>query len=190
MKVKVPAAFFLLCIFCVSCSTVKNAKGTDNSGMMFAMIYDHENIPVSGVHVFINEKKIAESDTQGRFVLDFRKPGEYAVSLTKAGYEPIEQQFSYDPMNVLYFKMVNASQLLTMAEDALDRRRFAAADDFLERALVLDPYRTDVLYLKAVSRYLQQRDREAAEVLELLAAMGNREEPVAALLQLIRDRAN
>jgi tetratricopeptide (TPR) repeat protein len=136
------------------------------------MIYDWENTPVNGVSVFINGQKYVESDIQGRFVLEFKKNGEYAIKLEKSGYEIIENAFTYDPMNVLYFKMANASQLLTEAENALDQRLYEEAETYLERALKLEPFRPDIRYLKSILLYLQNRKDEAKEILDALQGQG------------------
>jgi tetratricopeptide (TPR) repeat protein len=165
-----------------SCKTSAPERAYRDSGLMLAMIYDYDNVPVNGAEIFIDDKKIIESDIQGRFVLEFRKPGEYTITVSKKGYEDIVQSFTFDPMDVLYLKMVNASQLLTLAEEALDQYSYPEAEDFLDRALVLEPHRPDILYLKSITLYLQNKYGESREILEYLISTGIHDEYVTGLL--------
>ncbi len=176
---------FLMAGLFVSCNTNKSPRAYNDSGMMYAMIYDYDNLPVTGVNVLINGKKTVDSDIQGRFILDIAKPGEYTITLTKNGYEPIEEDFIYDPMNVLYFKMINASQLLVFAEDAIDQHAYESAESYLNRAVLLEPYRSDVLYLKSILYYVQNRYPEAKEQLDYMISLGIRDEYVKKLLDRV-----
>jgi len=153
---------------------------------MYAMIYDYENIPVSGVVVYINGKKKVDSDIQGRFILDKMKKGEYRVKLTKKGYETLEETFRYDPLQVLYFKIINAQQLLVLAETALDNAEYTSAENYLNRALLLDPNRPDTLFLNSIACYLQGKNAEAAEILENMIISGYNAPSISQLLEKIR----
>jgi hypothetical protein len=53
-------------------------------------------------------------------------------------------------MKVLYFKMVNAAQLLSYAEEALDEQAYPEAESLPNRVLTLEQTRPDLLYLKSV----------------------------------------
>jgi len=170
----------------ISCQTGKPIKRLSNEGMMYAMIYDYENVPVSGVAVYINEKKIVDSDIQGRFILDAMKKGEYRVKLTKKGYETLEESFQYDPMQVLYFKIINAQQLLVLAEAALDNAEYAVVENYLNRALLLEPNRPDILFLKSIACHLQSKNAEAAAILEKMIVSGNNDPSISQLLEKIR----
>jgi len=170
---------------CRSISTPKRA--IHDSGMMYAMIYDYENTPVYGATVFINKKKYTESDLLGRFVLEFRKGGKYTVRLEKTGYELIEDTFTYDPMNVLYFKMVNASQLVSQAEESLEQYAYIGAEELINRALNLEPNRPDILYFQSIVLYYQGRKTEARVILENLQSKGIDGEYIKALLNKVSD---
>jgi tetratricopeptide (TPR) repeat protein len=169
------------------CKTVKPIKRLSNEGFMYAMIYDYDNSPVTGVTVWLNGKKIVDSDIQGRFILEKMKKGEYGVKLTKKGYETLEEVFYYDPLQVLYFKIINASQLLAQAETALDNAEFVNAEKYLDRALLLEPNRPDILFLKSVSYYLQDKSAEAASILENLIKSGSADPSISRLLEKIRN---
>jgi len=175
----------ILLVLFSSCQSVKPIKRLSNEGFMYAMIYDYENTPVAGVAVYLDGKLVVESDIQGRFVFEKMKSGAYSVKLVKKGYEVLEETFKYDPMQVLYFKMVSASQLLVTAETALDNGEFADAENLLNRALLLEPNRPDVLFLKSIIGYLQKRDKEAVEILEGLIKSGSTDPSVARLLEII-----
>jgi len=167
-----------------------SCKGTPvsltNEGIMYAMIYDFDNTPVSAVTVYINDKRVADSDIQGRFILDRMEKGEYSIRLTKRGYETLEEQFYYEPLYVLYFKMISTSQLVAFAETALDKGEFNAAENYINRALVIEPNRPDILFLKSITYYLQARNDEAVEILENLIMSGSNAPPISQLLERIR----
>jgi len=171
----------------ISCQSGKPIKRLSDDGIMYAMIYDYDNMPVSGVTAFINGKKIVDSDIQGRFVLDKMKKGEYRIKLAKKRYESFEETFYFDPLQVLYFKIINAPQLAALAEAALDNKDFSAAENYIGRALILEPNRPDILFLKSAVFYLQGRNEESAEILENLIMAGNNDPPISLLLESIRE---
>jgi len=179
--------YLLLTILLVaSCKTGRPIKRLSNEGFMYAMIYDYDNSPVPGVAVHIEGKKIVDSDIQGRFILEQVKRGEYRIMLAKRGYETLEEVFTYDPMQVLYFKMISSSQLLALAETALDSAEFGRAESYLNRALLIEPGRPDMLFLKSIVYYLQARHAEASAILEDLIRSGSADPSVSRLLEMIR----
>jgi hypothetical protein len=148
-----PFAFALLLVSSVifiSCKTVQVKETHDAGGLMYGMIYDHNNVTVKDVELCVNGKIVGSSDIQGRFVLKAKKAGLHDIELRKAGYETIQQSFRFDSMNVLYFRMINASQLIVLAEEALDAGSHDKARQYLARAIALDPLRPDALFLSAV----------------------------------------
>jgi hypothetical protein len=162
---------FVISAFC-SCDTLERLRTNEERGMMYAMIYDYENMPVSGVKVFIGEKEIAQSDTQGRFILVLEESVVYAAVLVKNGYEKLEREIEFRPMDVLYFKMINAQQFLRLAEEALDEHRYKDAELLLERAAALDTRRGDVLFLQCITYFLQGEYGRARDGAENLIRMG------------------
>jgi hypothetical protein len=135
------------------------------------------------IAVFINGKKIVDSDIQGRFVLGSVKKGEHKVKLVKSGYETLEDSFQYQPMDVLYFKMFNTSQLITLAENALDQNDLINAERYLNRALFVEPDRPDILFLNSIQFYLRHDYDEARTILEHLINTGYRDNSVTLLLE-------
>lgn len=175
-----------LSILAVSCSSVKAKPIHDMDGIMYGMIYDFDNIAVNGVKVSVDDKKVGESDIQGRFILSSGKGGEHTISLHKEGYEAILQTFNFDPMNVLYFKMINTAQLTSLAESALDIGSYDTAMAYLDRAAVLGNGRSDILFLQAIVFY-RKGDYVAADakILEI-EKQGGSDESVAALKEKVR----
>ena len=168
-----------------SCENMNPIKRTSNDGLMFAMIYDFDNTPVNTVAVYIDGNLVVESDIQGRFILENIRRGEYTIKLTKSGYETIEEAFYYDQLNVLYFKMINSSQLMALAETALDNREYNNAEQYINRALVLEPHRPDILFLKSIVYYFQGKNREAIIILQNLIRNGNNERGIVQLLEIL-----
>ena len=153
----------LLILGCKSAASPKRA--INDAGMMYAMLYDYENSPISGASIYINGKKLIESDAQGRFILEFKTGGEYSIRAEKSGYETVEDVFTYDPMNVLYFRMINAPQLMVKAEAALEQYAYAEAEELVNRALKLESGKPEILFLQSIVFYKQGRKAEARAIL-------------------------
>jgi tetratricopeptide (TPR) repeat protein len=182
-------ALLSLCIVLVSCQTGRPVKRSSDDSIMYGMIYDYTSNPVSGVAVFLNSRKMVDSDIQGRFILNGVKKGAHTIKLVKKGYEELEELFQYEPLDVLYFKMSDTAQLVARAEMAMDDKHYAAAGQFIDRALKLEPRRQDILFLKAVNRYLQNDHEAARAILEELIKDGMADDAVTRLLSLIAVRA-
>jgi hypothetical protein len=174
-------------LFIAACGTPPPKRAMHDSGMMYGMVYDYENIPVSAAAVYIDGEKYIETDIQGRFVMEFAESGEHIIKLVKNGYEEVEEVFQYDPFRVLYFKMVNVNQLVSMAEGALERYAYRDAEPFLDRALLLEPLRPDILYLKSIVLYFQGKKSEARVLLEFLQELGIEGEYISELLKRVSD---
>lgn len=172
----------------ISCQSGKPIKRLSNDGFMYAMIYDHENVPVSGVTVYINSSRKAESDIHGRIILESIKKGRYAIKLTKKGYEELVEVFQYEPMNVLYFKMINTRQLTVLAEYAIDNGDYIEAQEYINRALAIEPLRQDILFLKSINYYLQGNYTNALEILENQLQQDNNNTSVSRLITLIKNK--
>jgi hypothetical protein len=170
-----------------ACKTAGVNRAGMESGIMYAMVYDYGNTPVSGAEVFIDGRRYTESDINGRFFLRINRPGKYAIRVEKAGYEEVNQEFTFDPMTVLYIRLINATQLLELAEGAIDQNNYAYADSLIGRALLIDGSRPDVLFLQSVNLFLWQKYKEARAVLNSLMAGGYEDESVHAMLEILRD---
>lgn len=141
-----PLSIFI-CV-CISCASGSVSREKPNS-VMYGMIYDYENNPVKSVAITIDDEDRYESDVMGHFIIDRYKTGEHSIKMEKYGYEPVEDVFEYDPMSILYYRMVTATQLVKEAEHAADKYNYDKAIECLDRALALERFRYDALYLKA-----------------------------------------
>ena len=170
----------------ISCQTGKPVKRLSEDSLMYAMIYDQTGSPVSGVTVYLNDRKTADSDIQGRFMLESMKKDQYKIRLVKQGFEKLEDEFQYIPMQVLYLKMVNSAGLIELAENAMNTNDLVSAENYLNRALAVDPNRFDAIFLKSIVYYLQNRYDAAVEILEQTIKSGNADRSVFRLLNDIR----
>ena len=186
--VKNAVLFFLAGLMFFSCQTGKPINRASEKAIMYGMIYDFDNTPVSGVSVFINNKKIADSDIQGRFIIDNMESGEYKIKLTRRGYEILEEIFIFDPLQVLYFKIISAGQLINMAESALELKDYQNAENYINRIIAIEPNRSDTLFLQSITFYLQGKNREAISVLENLIRKGIVEPGIIQLHEILQQR--
>lgn len=139
-------------------------KGIDEDGVMHAMIYDYDNNGVRGVSVYIDGSYMGESDVRGRFMFKLHDAKEHELVLQKDGWERVSDTIVFDTMLVLYYKMGNATQLINLAEDALDAGTMDEALMLLDRALGLGGG-DDARYLKSVVLFKAGKYDEALETL-------------------------
>jgi hypothetical protein len=170
-----------------SCKTAKVGRADMESGIMYAMVYDYGNTPVNGAEVFIDDHKYTESDINGRFFLGINRPGKYTIQVRKTGYEEVKQEFKFDPMNVLYIRLINATQLLELAEGAVDQGNYPYADSLIARALLIEKDRPDALFLRAVNLFLWKKYNEAEAAIRFLLTTGYEDESVRAMLEILRN---
>lgn len=160
----------------VSCSSVKRAKRISGEALMYGMVYNNENVPVSNAEVIVDGKTVAMTDAQGRFILFSRQRKEFDLALAKAGYETVKGSFRFEPMEVIHLVMVNADQLVRQAEFAMDEGRYKDVIAFCDRALNLNPERITASYLKALSLVRLREYGRARYILgELQKQIGERE---------------
>ena len=93
---------------------------------------------------------------------------EIVLKVQKNGYEVVETSFLFDPINVLYIKLINTQQLLLLAEECMANLEFSEAEILLKRALCLTPDRDDIKYLLCISLYKQDKKDEALKNIEKL----------------------
>ena len=160
----------------VSCSSVKGVKRISGEAVMYGMVYNYDNIPVSNAEVMVDGKTVTLTDAQGRFVLASRQRKEFVLTLTKTGYEAVTGNFRFEPMEVIHMVMVNADQLIRQAEFAMDERRYHDVIALCDRALDLNTGRIDASYLKALSLVrLHEYSRARYFLEELQNQIGERE---------------
>jgi tetratricopeptide (TPR) repeat protein len=69
----------------------------------------------------------------------------------------------------------------------LDEFHYNDAEKYLDRAILLEPTRPDILYLKSITLYLQRRNNEAKEALKELLSAGIRDSYVTDLLEKLEE---
>jgi hypothetical protein len=160
----------------LSCTSIKGANQYTGEAVMYGMVYNYDNIPVSNAEVIVDGKTVGMTDNNGRFVLVSRQRNEFTLCLTKVGYETVTGVFRFEPMDVIHFVMVNADQLVSQAEHAMDEGWYAEVIRLCDRALALNPDRSDASYLKALGLVrLREYGRARLVLEELQRHIGERE---------------
>lgn len=166
-----------LCLFALllgSCRTVSNENPLQfDSAPLFGMIYDMDNRPCAGVSLLLDGGQTSTTDLDGRFVLLGVKHGPHTLTAASEDREALEVRFDFqNQTHVLYLKMVSFDQLLSQAQDALDRKKWAEADRALRRAAAIHEADTVLVYLRAILDHQQGDSAGAAARLESLLAGG------------------
>ncbi|UTY33690.1 tetratricopeptide repeat protein [Treponema putidum] len=169
---------FSALILATGCSSVWSKKYKDDAGVMYGMIYDGNEEGVSGVSVKVNGWLKAVSDGQGRFILkflyaDIKDKKEQRIELEKEGYEKIEDVFYYEPMSLLHIRMESGEDILKEAENLIDEKEYGRAEESIDRAIKIEEYRDEGLFLKAVIKYKEGDKKEAEKLLDLMKLKDN-----------------
>ncbi len=170
--------FLTLCliIFLSACATKKLEKNNYKADepYMLGMVYDYDNKPVENARIYVNEEHISSTDIQGRFILNYKlsEQNDYSLKIEKVGFESVETAFLFDPVNVLYIRMINTQQLLRLAEDAMNAHNYTESEILLKRALALSPERDDIKYLLSIALYKQNKLQEAKDALAQIKSQG------------------
>lgn len=176
MKTKdVPAVLCFLSLLLFSCKTVSNENQLRfESAPLFGMIYDVDNKGCAGVSLLLDGAQKSTSDINGRFVLVGVKQGPHSMKASAEDHETLEVRFNFENQTqVLYLKIVSFDQLLTQAQDALDKRKWSDADSLLRRAAAIHSTNVVLVYLQAILAYQQGDFPGAASRLQSLVSGGN-----------------
>lgn len=168
-----------LALLVISCKTNEDENYFESSSLP-GMIYDGDNRPCEKVVVRAFRLGEAdeliltvESDINGRFTLPDLGRGAYRIELEKEGYETMATEVSYSSrLEVLYLKLHSQNQILKMAEDALEVRRFGNVADFLKRSEQIDNQNPYHLYLEAVYFYEIEDFQSSIESLDKIVTQG------------------
>ena len=168
----------IIIVLVTGCSSVWSKKYKDDAGVMYGMIYDGNEEGVPGVSVKVNGWLKAVSDGQGRFILkflyaDIKDKKEQRIELEKEGYEKVKEVFYYEPMSLLHIRMESGEDILKEAESLIDEKEYGKAEEFIDRAIKIEEYRDEGLYLKAVIKYKEGDKEKAGELLEKLKEKDN-----------------
>lgn len=168
----------IIIVLVTGCSSVWSKKYKDDAGVMYGMIYDGNEEGVPAVSVKVNGWLKAVSDGQGRFILkflyaDIKDKKEQRIELEKEGYEKVKEVFYYEPMSLLHIRMESGEDILKEAESLIDEKEYGKAEEFIDRAIKIEEYRDEGLYLKAVIKYKEGDKEKAGELLEKLKEKDN-----------------
>ena len=168
----------IIIVLVTGCSSVWSKKYKDDAGVMYGMIYDGNEEGVPAVSVKVNGWLKAVSDGQGRFILkflyaDIKDKKEQRIELEKEGYEKVKEVFYYEPMSLLHIRMESGEDILKEAESLIDEKEYGKAEEFIDRAVKIEEYRDEGLFLKAVIKYKEGDKKEAGELLEKLKEKDN-----------------
>ena len=168
----------IIIVLVTGCSSVWSKKYKDDAGVMYGMIYDGNEEGVPAVSVKVNGWLKAVSDGQGRFILkflyaDIKDKKEQRIELEKEGYEKVKEVFYYEPMSLLHIRMESGEDILREAESLIDEKEYGKAEEFIDRAIKIEEYRDEGLYLKAVIKYKEGDKEKAGELLEKLKEKDN-----------------
>ena len=168
----------IIIVLVAGCSSVWSKKYKDDAGVMYGMIYDGNEEGVPAVSVKVNGWLKAVSDGQGRFILkflyaDIKDKKEQRIELEKEGYEKVKEVFYYEPMSLLHIRMESGEDILKEAESLIDEKEYGKAEEFIDRAVKIEEYRDEGLYLKAVIKYKEGDKEKAGELLEKLKEKDN-----------------
>ena len=168
----------IIIVLVTGCASGWSKKYKDDAGVMYGMIYDGNEEGVPAVSVKVNGWLKAVSDGQGRFILkflyaDIKDKKEQRIELEKEGYEKVKEVFYYEPMSLLHIRMESGGDILKEAESLIDEKEYGKAEGFIDRAVKIEEYRDEGLYLKAVIKYKEGDKKEAGELLEKLKEKDN-----------------
>lgn len=138
------------------------------------MIYDGDNEAVSDVEIYINNQKNAISDIYGHFTLSAVDLNEqYDLQAKKKGFEEKEFSFTYtNPSQVIYLRMYSSGELIKLAEDMVEQKKYEDAETYLVRAELAGGSYLRVNYLRAVIRVLKGDYDNALKITNDILAEG------------------
>jgi tetratricopeptide (TPR) repeat protein len=181
-----PFLLFTILLFFPSCSSNKMILKRDNLTYytLIAKVFNGENRACDSVHIHLRNGKRKEynsyTDVTGRAIFQDLDFGSYHVELSKKGYESIAFDFEYlSEGQSLYGKLYSAEQLLRMGRKKMDLGEWEEALSFIERAEKIEKEEWEILFLKAIILWKQERIEEAGQ---LFLSLNQERLPAAMLL--------
>lgn len=170
---------FIICFFIIFFTGCKSSVKTRNfnRATLYGMLYDYDNKPCFGAEVFVDDsKKSIQTDISGRFILVDLKKGTHQITVKLDNYEELSISFDFiDRSNILYLKIISFNQLLRLAEETLEEKKYFETDNYLTRAEAIQTDNPVAVYLRAL--YYMETDyfNEAVTVLQNAIYSGNYE---------------
>jgi hypothetical protein len=164
--------FVELSVIILVLSGCQTAPPKPAQGMLHGIVFDLDKAPVSGARIALKREGIvleAETDNQGRFSIPEISKGEYRLTFSKPMYEqhtwPLQVN---DFMDVLYLQTASYWQLLDAGADALGKKQWGEAEEYLNRASTIQEESPTGLFLKAVLE--EKRGDPSAAIVDVEAA--------------------
>lgn len=178
------AIVILPLVFFFSCATTNTSMGANwTQADLFGMVYDGDGAALGAVSVSIDGKKVAESDSNGRFACKSVKRGKHEIAFSLEGYESSSQQMDFlSRTDVFYVKMYSASQLVGLSLDAYRQGNETKAREYAVKASTIDGGNAQLLFLQATFAYKDGEYQKSLEILDLLESQGTR----SPLIDLLR----
>lgn len=149
-----------------SCKSIPNG----DTEFMYVMIYDYENNVIKEVELFINNKKIGESDINGRFMIPVKgKDSKSVLTLSKINYETINDEIQLVEGYVLYYKMGDSNYYFEKAESLLDEDKLESALISIDKALLINE-KDEYYFLKSIILYRLGKIDEVKDCLDKINA--------------------
>jgi hypothetical protein len=177
---------FLILVMGILASCASGPVPKERAHTLYGMIYDGDNRPVNDVKIHVNGDYKAASDIHGRFVIPNIKPNrEYHISAEKEQHEKTSMNiFHADPSAVLYVHLFSADQLMAEAEQAISKKDWLRAENFLARAEQAGGAYAPVRYLQGVLEFYKDR---CAEALSILLDLAEKEKNIPHVYLFIAD---
>ena len=152
-----------------SCNSLPLKKHKTQS--LYGMIYDRDNRPVNNVLIYVNDKPMASSDIQGRFIIPALKPRlQYAIIARKDNYEDVAINISFsDPSYILYIRIFSADQLLAEAEEALKEKEWDRTESLLIRSQNAGGNETSIQFLQGILLFYKKQYHQALAIISALS---------------------
>jgi hypothetical protein len=158
---KFSAAIIFLAIFSCKTSELGYPILTVNG-----MIYDFNNKAIPNCTVQIGEKHFAVSDINGRFYVPKIPSGNYSIIIIKEEHEVFHDKIIVeDNTQIVYIRIPSITQLLELADNALEKNQIQEAASFVDRAKSIGKRTTELLYYAAIVSFRQQDYSTAQELL-------------------------
>jgi hypothetical protein len=153
-----------------SCTTTGLVTVNRTSADLKGMVYDLDRQPVPDAMVTLSGSQAkVTTDIHGRFAMANVAYGDLALSVTKAGFEPLDWKFRFqDGSSIVYTQLASFDQLVTLAAASVERKDWSEYQGFADRAKAIQPDSVTLAVLEATAMEKQGKRDQAIEVLEAL----------------------
>lgn len=144
---KIKVIVFLILIFLTFFQSCKSTQNI-NENVIYIMVYDFESKEINGVEIFVDNKKVGETDIYGRFIIPVDEKLNEIV-FRKKNYEEIKVDINENREEFLYIKMGSSKYYAQMSEKYFDNKEYSEAKKYIKKALEIEE-RKDYLYLQSL----------------------------------------